>query len=647
MNKKNENFKEINFPLLKILYSSIIKYYIFQLKMKRKNLAHLEFAYASLRPVSLSFVIMYLVFAASHFFLLKGYPKPFMILMAIISAVFYAGMRLYLLKKNAHFNQTVILSFCLLLFPFLNTFIQIWLYNDPLQSSVLLILFVGTGLILTSRTLVFLIILTATSIWLYFAYKNGFNDYWLHFSYTLIPAIILAIISNFIVKSIFDKIQKAREEDKFKNKELAQAVTILKNQSNQIKKNNKQLEIAKQDAEIANRSKSEFLAKMSHEFRTPLNSVVAFSNLLISTELSPIQIQYLETVNKSAKTLLILVNDILDFSKIEAGKIELEAEVINLYELGNQITEIIKYKVLEENVEVIFSFQDGLPEYILGDLTRLRQILINLMENAVKFTHKGKIELYIEAIITNDNRYRKFRFSIIDTGIGIDLKSQQRIFNAFEQVDSTITKKLGGTGLGLTISNRLLGLMNSKLQLSSSFSKGSTFYFDVDLEVIKNNKVEVILPFENEVIPLIKTIKTIKTENETSESLTILVVDDNSVNIFLIESMLKNILPNAKIFKARNGFAAVKAFSEEQPDLILMDVQMPEMNGYDATREIRSIETNGRVPIIGLTAGVLFGEKEKCLAAGMDEFITKPVVNETIEKVVNKWLVYVNQFDKI
>ncbi len=155
------------------------------------------------------------------------------------------------------------------------------------------------------------------------------------------------------------------------------------------------------------------------------------------------------------------------------------------------------------------------------------------------------------------------------------------------------------------------------------------------------------MPFENEVIPLIKTIKTIKTENETSESLTILVVDDNSVNIFLIESMLKNILPNAKIFKARNGFAAVKAFSEEQPDLILMDVQMPEMNGYDATREIRSIETNGRVPIIGLTAGVLFGEKEKCLAAGMDEFITKPVVNETIEKVVNKWLVYVNQFDKI
>ncbi|MCF8428692.1 MAG: response regulator [Bacteroidia bacterium] len=611
--------------------------------MKKTNTAHLEFAYASLRPVSLSFVIMYLFFAASHFFLLKGYPKPFMITMAIISAVFYAGMYLYLLKKDSHFNQTVFLSFCLLLFPFINTFAQIWLYNDPLQSSVLLILFVGTGLLLTSRTLVFLIIFSATSAWLYFAYKNDFNNYWLHFSYTLIPAIILAVISNFTVKSIFIKIQKASEEAEFKNKELAQAVTIFKNQSDQIKKNNKQLEIAKQEAEKATRAKSDFLAKMSHEIRTPLNSVVGFSDLLISTELSPIQMQYMENVNNSAKSLLVIVNDILDFSKIESGKIELEAEVINLYDLGNQITEVIKYQVLEKNVAVVFSFQDGLPRYILGDLTRLRQILINLMGNAVKFTHKGKIELYIEAIINSENRYRKFRFSIIDTGIGIDLKSQQRIFNAFEQEDSTITRKLGGTGLGLTISNRLLGLMNSKLQLFSSFGKGSTFYFDIDLELLNSSAEEILVPFKNEVIPLIKTIET---GNEITASPTILIVDDNSVNIFLIVSMLKNILPNAKILEARNGFAAIKSFSEEQPDLILMDVQMPEMNGYDATSEIRSLETNGRVPIIGLTAGVLFGEKEKCLAAGMDEYITKPILKETIEKVIDKWLVYVNQFDK-
>ncbi|MFZ4799054.1 MAG: response regulator [Bacteroidia bacterium] len=607
--------------------------------MKRTNKAHLEFAYASLRPVSMSFMIMYLVFAASHFFLLKGYPKPFMITMALISALFYAGMRFYLLKKDTHINQTVLLSFCLLLFPYFNTFVQIWLYNDPLQSSVLLILFVGTGLILTSRGLVITIIFIATSIWVYIAYRNDFNDYWLHFSYTLIPAIILAIISNYTVRSNFDKIQKSREEDEFKNKELAMAVTIFKNQSDQIKKNNKQLEMSKQDADNANRAKSEFLAKMSHEIRTPLNSVVGFSDLLIKTELSASQMKYMENVNSSAKTLLDIVNDILDFSKIEAGKLNIESEVISLYDLGNQITEIIRYQVLQNNINVFVSFQNGLPEFVIGDLKRLRQILSNLMGNAVKFTHKGKIELNIETITDNESKMQKFRFSIIDSGIGIDLKSQQRIFKAFEQEDSSISRKLGGTGLGLTISNRLLHLMGSKLQLFSSFGIGSTFYFDIELEVLKSIKDEVVI----EVIEK-KENNIHKTDFEILSNPTILIVDDNTVNIFLLESMLKKVMPEVKILQAKNGFDAVRMYTEEHTDLILMDVQMPEMNGYDATREIRSLETNKRIPIIGLTAGVLFGEKEKCLEAGMDEYISKPVVKETIKKVVEKWLLYGNQF---
>ena len=609
--------------------------------MKRSNKAHLEFAYASLRPVSMSFMIMYLVFAASHFFLLKGYPKPFMITMSLISAAFYAGMRIYLLKKEAHLNQTVFLSFCILLFPYLNTFVQIWLYNDPLQSSVLLILFVGTGLILTSRTLVISIIIIASSVWTYIAYRNDFDDYWMHFSYTLIPAIILAIISNYTVKSNFEKIQKAREEDEVKNKELAMAVTIFKNQSDQIKLNNKELEIARQEADKANRAKSDFLAKMSHEIRTPLNSVVGFSDLVIKTDLTETQMHYMESVNSSAKALLEIVNEILDFSKLDTGKLKIELEVLNLYDLGNQIAEIIKYQDLQNNLQVIVSFQDGLPEYVIGDLKRLRQILSNLMGNAVKFTHKGKIELNIETINDKNSRLQKFRFSVIDTGIGIDLKSQERIFKAFENEDSTIEKKLGGTGLGLTISNRLLILMGSKLQFFSSFGKGSTFYFDIALEVLKSKELEVGNELiENHVIPYF-------TENkEKTENPKLLIVDDNNVNIFLLESMLKKVIPEAKILQAKNGFEAVKMFSEELPDLVLMDVQMPEMNGYDATKEIRSLETNGRTPIIGITAGVLFGEKEKCLKAGMDEYITKPVVKETIEKVVVKWLEYGSQFEK-
>jgi signal transduction histidine kinase/ActR/RegA family two-component response regulator len=605
--------------------------------MNKSNNAHLEFAYASLRPVSLSFMIMYFVFAVSHFLFLKGYPKPFMITMALISAVFYGVMRMYLLKKDAHFNQTVLLSVLLLLVPFVNTFIQIWLYNDPLQSSVLLILFVGTGLFLTSRTLVILIILVATAIWTYIAYKNGFDDYWLHFSYTLIPAIILSIISNYTVKSNFEKIQNARDNDEFKNKELAMAVTIFKNQSDQIKKNNVHLEIAKQDAEDANKAKSDFLAKMSHEIRTPLNSVIGFSDLVIKTELSDIQMEYMKTVNHAANSLLYIVNDILDFSKIEAGKLQLETEVIDLHEMCNQTAELVKFQVIENNVEVIVTFQNGLPQYIYGDLKRFRQILSNLMGNAVKFTHKGKIELNVESIIENNNNTQKFRFSIIDTGIGIDLKSQKRIFKAFEQEDSTIERKLGGTGLGLTISNRLLGLMGSKLQLLSSFGNGSTFYFDIDLKILKSLEEEDLFLDDNiENIP-IRTIKNVISKNPK-----ILIVDDNSVNLFLLESMLKKLNIDAEILQAKNGFEAIEIYSNKLPDIVFMDVQMPEMNGFDATRKIRSLETNGRIPIIGITAGVLFGEKEKCLEAGMDEFIPKPIVKETILKTLEKWLVFNN-----
>jgi CheY-like chemotaxis protein len=276
---------------------------------------------------------------------------------------------------------------------------------------------------------------------------------------------------------------------------------------------------------------------------------------------------------------------------------------------------------------------------IKGDKMRLRQILINLLGNAIKFTNKGFIELKIETLAVHKNGTNTIRFSVIDTGIGIDKRNQEKIFEAFTQEDSTTTRRFGGTGLGLTISNKLLGLMKSKLNVVSELGKGSTFYFDVNFEV----NDESILGIENNSTDhnlLLKNMGNLELKQDTK----ILIVDDNSVNIFLSKILVKKILPNAIIYEAVNGLDAVNKYQEQTPDIILMDVQMPVMNGYEATEAIRKIENNGfRTPIIGLTAGVLLGEKEKCIDAGMDEYVSKPVVKETLENMFYKWLVSTSQ----
>jgi CheY-like chemotaxis protein len=337
--------------------------------------------------------------------------------------------------------------------------------------------------------------------------------------------------------------------------------------------------------------------------------------------------------------LLDVVNDILDFSKIEAGKLELDIDNFKIKFLSNQVIEAVKYQTIQKKLELNIIHSDNLPQVIKGDKMRLRQILINLLGNAIKFTNKGFIELKIETLAVHKNGTNTIRFSVIDTGIGIDKRNQEKIFEAFTQEDSTTTRRFGGTGLGLTISNKLLGLMKSKLNVVSELGKGSTFYFDVNFEV----NDESILGIENNSTDhnlLLKNMGNLELKQDTK----ILIVDDNSVNIFLSKILVKKILPNAIIYEAVNGLDAVNKYQEQTPDIILMDVQMPVMNGYEATEAIRKIENNGfRTPIIGLTAGVLLGEKEKCIDAGMDEYVSKPVVKETLENMFYKWLVSTSQ----
>jgi signal transduction histidine kinase/DNA-binding response OmpR family regulator len=525
----------------------------------------------------------------------------------------------------------------------------------------------------------------------------------------------------------------------------------------------KQVEEAKEQAERASKAKSEFLANMSHEIRTTLNGVIGFTDLLKKTPLSSVQQEYVNNANVSGQTLLSIINDILDFSKIEAGMFELDVIKTDMVKLLENSIDIVKYSADEKGLNLLLDIDSELPRYADADPVRLNQILANLLSNAVKFTKKGEVELKVDFQALDDEQ-GKLSISVRDTGIGISDEQKEKLFKPFSQADTSTTRKFGGTGLGLVISELIAEKMGSKININSTTGVGSTFFFDVTLgfeeeekidptqikdvtncliidhslknrqilekilrqwhiesdscdnglEAIKKmetseNRYDVIIcnydmPYMNgietmrmmkdklklnikkqpvillqssaESIELnekceelgirfrlnkpvrrhdlfnnltnlhkdLKPIPQKETEqklnvSETSEKIKILIAEDNDLNMLLSKTLILGLMPNIEIYEAKNGREAIEQYKKTAPNLIFMDIHMPELNGLEAPKRIREMEkhTNNHLPIIALTAGALKVEKEKCIAAGMDDFLAKPLESQKIQTALNKY----------
>lgn len=387
----------------------------------------------------------------------------------------------------------------------------------------------------------------------------------------------------------------------------------------------KEILIAKELAERANQTKSDFLSNISHEIRTPLNAVIGLTDLVLQTHLESLQREYLVKSETAAKALLNLLNNVLDYSKIEAKKFTLEKSIFSLQEMVNDVFAMFSYKANEKDLALTYDIDDSIPHNVIGDPLRLQQILINLVVNALKFTESGSVKVCVTS--KSHNGHNELTFKIIDTGIGMSEEEVSNLFQPFSQVDSSFTRKYGGTGLGLMISKELIELMGGSLSVQSTPAIGSVFSFTVMLEDVPSC-VSNMFPHIQSEVPLL--------DLPDKAMIHVLLVEDNDLNQLVAGERLKQMGITYSI--ANNGLEAIDMVKHENFDAILMDLQMPVMDGLEATRHIRKMKDKKDIPIIALSASVLENEVQMARSAGMNDHIAKPINKVVLQNVLAKWL---------
>jgi len=544
------------------------------------------------------------------------FSLPFVLIFGLIMVGRFLMLQ-FAKNEHSHILFTRFLIYASALFWSLSYGLELVLSNSFTDEHILLIIFImgiaAAGAISLSKdhvlTAGFLISLLIPASLFSFFFLQRINLF-IGIAFALYFAYLLIYSKKYYVLS---------QENLIAKKELEGQKIQLEENQEKLTSQNAVLAKALESAKSADKAKSLFLANMSHEIRTPLNGIIGMAHLMKDDIVHEKNKNKLAVIQFSAETLVSLVNDILDFSKIEAGKLELDLDHFNLYEVIHNISSLFQLKAGEKNLTFICNIDPSVPPYIFSDQTRIKQILINLINNAIKFTDKGSVRLNVKMLPPQSDKML-LRFDVIDSGIGINEENQSKIFSSFTQSDASFTRKFGGTGLGLAISKHLVELMGGEIGVISNLGHGSNFWFTIEVLPGKE-KVDSIRHFDK--------------NKDLITGLHILLAEDNKVNVMVAQQIIEK--AGHLVMVANNGNEAVRLYKNNTFNLVLMDIMMPEMDGLEATRRIREWEQEkGRtpIPIIALTANVIKKDQEKYLAAGMSDFLSKPIHPDVlVEKI--------------